>query len=478
MKLMKDKMKNSSIEIIVEEDQLGHTLIKSFLSQIDNDFNPILSAKISLDDYAKKLNSNANFILAISDNKIVGITAYYANDLLKKQSYLSIIGILKGYRGEGIANLMMKKLVLHLKNKGFEKLSLETWQGSIAQDFYLKNNFIEREIVADRTGDLRSVKMFRWLGEVKSEQDSRYQTPLEYNKQLSKELSIDLFIKRDDLYPKFGGGNKSRKLDFILKKARNYNCNAVVTAGGEQSNHCRATALYAASLGWKVIIIIHDDEPEIYQGNLKLMRLSGAEIRFVKQSMVKIAMDDAMADLKRSGYNPYYIWGGGHNVEGSLAFYEAVKELKNQLGNIVPNYIVLASGTGTTQAGIEVGIRQFYPECKVIGVSVARDEKRGKEEIISSIKELNNYLNNIIEIPTDITFDTVISGVGYESVFPELLQSIQENGKKGLLLDPTYTGKAFYTMKSFIELGTIEKNSKVVFWHTGGLMNLLSSTNI
>lgn len=469
---------SSSIEIIISKEGPGCDCIRNFLSEIDDDFKPSLSSKVSLDTYAEKLNSNATFILAMLGEEVIGITAFYANDRLKKESYLPIIGIKKEYRGKGTAYKMINSLISYLRRKGFEKLSLETWQGSPAQNFYQKNRFMVNKVVDDRNGAIQSVKMFRWLGEIDSDHDSFYTSELEYHKELSNRLSVDLFIKRDDLYPKFGGGNKARKLDFILGKARNENYNAVVTAGGAQSNHCRATALYAASLGWKTILIIHDDKPERYEGNLKLMELSGAEIRFVKQADVKEAMDNAMSDLEKKGRKPYYIWGGGHSVEGAWAFYEAVKELRSQLGNTIPDYLVVASGTGTTQAGLEVGIRHFYPKCQVIGVSVAREEKRGKEEILKSMRELNEYLNNRIDLPDTITFDTNKCGVGYETVFPELMETVREALEKGLVLDPTYSGKAFYTMKSFIEEGTIAQNSNVVFWHTGGLMNLLSSSAI
>src|SRR5690606_28373172 len=101
--------------------------------------------------------------------------------------------------------------------------------------------------------------------------------------------------------------------------------------------------------------------------------------RFVKHAEVKTAMDKAMRDLEIKGFKPYYIWGGGHSIEGSLAYYEAVKELRIQLGNTIPDYLVVPSGTGATQSGLEVGIRQFYPKCQIIGVSVAREERSGRE---------------------------------------------------------------------------------------------------
>lgn len=466
------------VEIVLSEEGPEVKDLKEFLIAIDSDFRPSLSSKVCLETYANKLKANAFFVLAFINDEIVGITVFYANDLLLKNSYLPIIGVKEKYRGQGIALKMLKALLSYLEEKGFEKLSLETWQGSPAQYFYQKNNFVIDKIVEDRGQNTKSVKMFRWLGEISSELDSFYTTRLEYHNNLSLDLGVNLFIKRDDLYPKFGGGNKARKLDFILNKARNGNYNAIVTAGGAQSNHCRATALYAKSLGWKTILIIHDNEPEIYQGNLKLMKLAGANIRFVKHKDVKIAMDQAMEELQEEGYNPFYIWGGGHTLEGSLAYFNAVKELKFQLGNITPDYLIVASGTGGTQAGIEVGIRKLYPTCRVIGVSVAREESRGKKEVYKSIKELNEYLNKPISIPDAIHFNTEKCGEGYETVFPELLDTINNAISRGLILDPTYTGKAFHALKCLIKDNVIEPNSNVVFWHTGGLMNLINSTAI
>lgn len=467
---MRDKI---AISLLEENVQVNEIL--AFLKEIDEDFKPKLSSRISLSSYAKKLSSNAVFALATLDSKIIGMTAFYANDIHKKTSYLPVFGVKENYRGMGIASQLLDLTISFLKEKGFQRLSLETWLGSHAQIFYQRKKFIVERVEKDRGAKFESVKMFRWIGEIGCCQGSFDSTKLEYRKNLSDELSVNLFVKRDDLYPKFGGGNKARKLDYILNKAKNEGHDSIVTTGASQSNHCRATALYAAALGWKATIIIHDIEPNIYQGNLKLMKLAGAELRFVGHNEVKEAMDKAMDDFKITGYNPYYIWGGGHSVEGALAYFEAVKELKSQLGNITPDYIVVASGTGTTQAGIEIGVRHFYPQCEIIGVSVAREEARGKREILKSMDELNIYLDRPVLVPEDITFDTTVSGSGYEKFSPELIDSVQKTIEKGLLVDPTYTGKAFHTMKTYIHSGRISRGKNVVFWHTGGLMNLLSS---
>lgn len=304
-------------------------------------------------------------------------------------------------------------------------------------------------------------------------------TPLEKLPRISGMLSSSIYVKRDDLYTFTGGGSKARKLKYILNDNIIKKYNAIVTAGSNQSNHLRVTSLYAAKLGWKLICIVHDVKPDVYEGNLKIVHLTDAETRFVQMQEVKEAMDRAMIDLKNQGYKPLYIWGGGHCVEGSLAYYKAIKELKDQLTGFTPDYIFVASGTGTTQAGIEIGVRKFLPSCKVIGISISRPVKRGKEIILDSMEELNSYLNSPIVIPHDITFDDRWIGNGYASVYPELIDTIKWAAKtEGLILDPTYTGKAFHALKMYIERKEIKPNSNIIFWHTGGLVNLLASKKI
>lgn len=304
-------------------------------------------------------------------------------------------------------------------------------------------------------------------------------TPVNIIMNINNILGINIYVKHDDLYPLPGGGSKARKLNYILNEDIRKNYNAIVTAGSNQSNHLRATALWAAMLGWKLICVIHDEEPEIYEGNLKIVKLTGAELHFVHKTEVKEAMDKALFDLSNEGYKPFYIWGGGHCVEGAFAYYEAVNELKEQLAGAKPDFLFVASGTGTTQAGIEIGVRQFLPSCKVVGISVARDEQRGKVAILESMAILNDYLGNPIHMTNDIEFDDNWIGSGYEAIYPELIETIKWAAKtEGLILDPTYTGKAFHALKMYVTNGIIKPNSNVVFWHTGGLLNLMATNQI
>lgn len=301
-------------------------------------------------------------------------------------------------------------------------------------------------------------------------------TQLDKSVNISNHLDINLYVKRDDLFPLPGGGSKARKMNYILNKEVRNEYNAIVTTGSNQSNHLRAAALWASMLGWKIICIVHDEEPYLFEGNLKIVRLVGAELRFVDKQFVKEAMDIAMDDLREEGYNPFYIWGGGHSVEGAFAYYEAIKELVAQLKGKGIDYLFVPSGTGTTQAGIEIGVRQFMPNCKVIGVSVAREKQKGEKAVLESMESLNKFLNNSLKIVGGIGFDDRWIGDGYEGVYPELLEIIGWAAKKeGLILDPTYTGKAFYALCEYVKNKTIQPKANVLFWHTGGLFNLLAS---
>lgn len=298
-------------------------------------------------------------------------------------------------------------------------------------------------------------------------------TPLERYARFSEELNIDLCVKRDDFYPFVGGGSKGRKMHSILDDIQNKKANALVSAGANNSNHARAVALLAAQKGWPVKLIIHDKE-RYSSGNLLIMNLAGAELIFVNKNNVSAAMDKAMLDFKENGLSPYYIHGGGHNIYGMKAFYDAVAEVKQQLGAWIPDYIIHASGTGGTQAGLHVGAEEYYPKTKVVGISVARKKQRGQEVIKKGIDELRHYLKLGSSQKEVIFYDDWIEQ-GYNSIYPELKTVIRKSAEYGLITDPTYTGKALLGLVDLCKRGEIQKGSKVLFWHTGGVLNLVSN---
>jgi len=282
-------------------------------------------------------------------------------------------------------------------------------------------------------------------------------------------------IKRDDLFPSTGGGNKSRKIHYIVSDALAKGYNAIVTNGGINSNHARATALACAQNKIKCSLVLHSDKPTTsfdLSGNLLLMKMAGADIQFCKLSSLSLTMDQEVTKLKEQGYKPLYLWGGGHCVQGSLAYYYAAKETQAQCAEWIPDYVIHASGTGTTQAGLIAGYAN-YPT-KIIGISVAREKNRGTNIIRQSLIELGFFLNtDFSNSKIDFRDDWLMGG--YEQTSTQLLEVINKTALTGLILDPTYTGKAYLAMIELIKKQELPIQSKILFWHTGGLLNLLTS---
>ena len=285
-------------------------------------------------------------------------------------------------------------------------------------------------------------------------------------------------IVRDDIFPFRGGGSKARKAVAYEKYLRENGYNAVVTCGGIQSNHNRAMALMCARNGWKCHLCIQGSEERFLseKGNALLCRLSGAKCECIKPEDTSVAMDRAMEQLKTEGYNPYYVIGGGHNLPGGTCFVDAIKELKKQCDeiNYKPDYIFLASGTGSTQAGIVVGLDLVgWNDVRCIGISVARQQERGKQVIVEFANMLAKHYNIEKDYSNDIIFNTDYLYGGYEKYTPEMEKYLKKAMQEtGLMFDTTYSGKGFYGMMQEIEKNKLyDKN--IIFWHTGGIMNIM-----
>lgn len=290
--------------------------------------------------------------------------------------------------------------------------------------------------------------------------------------------SQSLKIVRDDIFPFIGGGSKARKAVAYEKFLKENGYNAIVTCGGIQSNHNRAMALMCARNGWKCHLCIQGTEERFQseKGNAMLNRLSGAVCEIIKPEDTALAMDRAMEQLKKDGYRPYYVIGGGHNLPGGTCFVEAVEDLKRQCDEEgwKPDYIFLASGTGSTQAGIAVGLDKVgWSDVKCIGISVARQQERGTQVIV----EFANMLAEHYGIPQNyeekvyFTADYLMGG--YEQYTEEMKLFLEKvMAKTGLMFDTTYSGKGFWGMMQEIEKHHLH-NKNIVFWHTGGLMNIM-----
>ena len=190
-----------------------------------------------------------------------------------------------------------------------------------------------------------------------------------------------------------------------------------------------------------------------------------------------MAMDRAMETLRQEGFNPYYVIGGGHNLLGGTCFVDAVIELKRQCDEMVykPDYLFLASGTGSTQAGIVVGLDIVgWSDVNCIGISVARQKERGTQVIAEFANMLANHYGVEKDYSNEICFNTDYLCGGYEKYTLEMEEFLLRTTKEtGLIFDTTYSGKAFYGMMDMIEKNPQMQGKNIVFWHTGGLMNIM-----
>lgn len=275
-----------------------------------------------------------------------------------------------------------------------------------------------------------------------------------------------LYIKREDLIPFSFGGNKARKAQLFFKAIDEGDYDCVVTYGSSCSNHCRIVANQCCRRGMKCYIVSPQEasEPTF---NSQMMMFFGAEITTVPVNEVRDTIEGKLAELKEAGLHPYFIEGGGHGNIGTEAYvqcYQEIKEQEAELG-IRFDYIFFASGTGTTHAGLVCGQIVNSDERKIIGISIARKNPRGRNVVLDSIR---SYLSDRVDEEElqekTIFIDNYTSGYGKEDF--RVQRTIEEVLKTyGIPLDATYTGKAFMGMTDYIK-DINDKN--ILFIHTGG----------
>lgn len=279
-------------------------------------------------------------------------------------------------------------------------------------------------------------------------------------------------MKREDLIPISFGGNKARKALNFFKKidAGDYDC--VVTYGSSSSNHCRVVANMAAARGMECYIIGPAEASEA-TFNSKLMELFGADITVVPVEEVHQTIEDKLAALKTENKKPYFIAGGGHGNIGTQAFVECYEEIKayEEENDIFFDYIFFASGTGTTQAGLLCGQLIHNDQRKIVGISIARKNPRGRQVVLDSINEYFEAKKIVIDknvIEENTIFLDGYTGDGYGEKNNTIESTIKEvMVKYGIPLDTTYTGKAFTGMKEYLASSEIQ-GKNILFIHTGG----------
>lgn len=294
-----------------------------------------------------------------------------------------------------------------------------------------------------------------------------------------------ILIKRDDMTGFGFGGNKVRKLEFYLAEALAHGADVLVTGAGPQSNHIRATAAAARVAGMEAVVVMHGSMPTELQGNFLLDRLLGVQTHFTDspdRSLVDRKIEEVAEELRRAGRRPYAIPRGGASALGALGYVECVREMEAQLAamNLRPEWIVLATGSCGTQAGLLAGAKIYNMPYRVLGITVSRSADECRERIGRIAREASELIGHPIELsPKDILVREEYIGTGYGLVTPDCAEAIRLVARtEGLFLDPTYTGKGMSGLIGEIRSGRIGKDELVVFLHTGGEPGLFAHPEI
>ncbi len=287
------------------------------------------------------------------------------------------------------------------------------------------------------------------------------------------------YIKREDLIPFSFGGNKARKAAEFYKEIRACGADVVMTYGSNSSNHCRIIANMAASMGIACHVISPEENRErLY--NTRLVEDFGATVETCPVTEVSGTIDRRMETFRQEGKNPYFIMGGGHGNPGTRACVNTYREIAayEEQSGIFFDYIFHASGTGTTQAGLvsgklllDAGRRengQAVSGQKIVGISIARTQERGREVVRQSIEDYLGARYAGLYRETELVFTDDYCMGGYGKYTPEVAETIEEVMKSdGIPMDTTYVGKAFFGMRRYAEAHGLQ-GKNILFIHTGG----------
>lgn len=284
------------------------------------------------------------------------------------------------------------------------------------------------------------------------------------------------FIKRDDMIPFSFGGNKARKAAEFYKEIKDSPTDVVMTYGSNGSNHCRIVANMAAAMGLSCHIISPEDKPQEDKSqkvlyNTRLVKSFGAVIETCPVSAVAQTIENRKEAYRQEGKVPYFIMGGGHGnpgTEGYVKAYQEITEFEKEK-DVYFDYVFHASGTGTTQAGLVCGkLLSGDKKRKIVGISIAREQERGREVVKDSIREYLGADFEKLYREEELVFTDAyrLGGYGqYHEGVKRMIDGVMR--REGIPMDTTYVGKAFWGMCQYVRENRIE-DQNILFIHTGG----------
>lgn len=294
-------------------------------------------------------------------------------------------------------------------------------------------------------------------------------TPIQKLNNISENTGKNIYLKRDDYTGMELTGNKIRKLEYVLADALAKGANTIITAGGLQSNHCRATAAACAKLGLECHLVLKEKEVYHEEGNLFLDYMFGAKIHLISKDEDRNAyMEQLAQELEAEDKNTYLIPIGASNAVGSLGYQETYEEIIEQEKQMDTSFdtIVVTVGSGGTYAGLWLANHLLNKEKKILGFSVDASTEEFTRKVINIVKEMNTEVKDFDSIHIN---DRYI-GEGYSIATSEEIEDYVKIAKQeGVLFDPCYTGKAFRGLLKEIQKGELDHAENILFIHTGGL---------
>lgn len=303
-------------------------------------------------------------------------------------------------------------------------------------------------------------------------------TPILKLDRLSRELGVELYLKRDDLTGLLESGNKVRKLEFLVGEALQQGADTLITCGTLQSNCCRAVSAVAARIGLKAVVAVKGQKPDVYDGNLLLDRLLGADIRYLSDAAfegVGDMLEQLAADLRAEGRHPYIIPESGSNEVGALGYLECAVELAGQINHGAPRFdtVVITAFSGGSQAGLLMGKQLAGLPGEIVGVPIAWEGARVRDNILRTLGKAIQRFEFAIEVPKTIHLLDGYQGTGRAKVDREDLSIIAAlASQEGIVLDPVYTAKAFRGLVDTLRRDRKMLGQRICFIHTGGIFSV------